>query len=134
MSELASRREHTVGAPVATVGEAVQPLVLRGFVRVFEARNDGLWCESCGTAFRPERMVVEWVTPVVGGTLLALRDLDSGAAGTWLVVRPTGRERTVLARFQWARRTRHPGRAGRQRPPARTTDGEWRKNCSTSCS
>lgn len=70
-------------------------------MRSFEPAPTGLWCRSSETCFDPATMVVESVTAVSEGTVLALRDTVSGVAGTWVVVERSERERPLLARLAW---------------------------------
>lgn len=99
-----------------SIAEALHLLARRGYVRSFEPGPAGLWCRSSDTCFDPSTMVVESVTVVSGGTVLALRDTASGAAGTWILVERSERERPLLARLTWPPPTtpiRRPARRAR---------------------
>ena len=92
-------REHGAGISIA---EVLHLLGRRGYVRSFQPMATTLWCPSSETCFDPSTMVVESVTTVAGGTVLALRDRLSGAAGTWILVERSEWARPMLARLTWS--------------------------------
>lgn len=97
---------HVEPAVGLSIAEAVHRLSRLGYVRTFEPADAVLWCRSSETRFEPGALVVEVVTRVDGGTVLALRDIGSGTAGTWVLLEWTEREQRLLAQLTWARSAR----------------------------